>query len=228
IPDPINIPFPLFAEINSLWAIIWLCMSLGVMWIGVFTALQSQKVGTSIVNSIKGFGEGIGKVALKLPLSIPFVPAPSSIGIGGANQSASILEMKDFARNLANRRDITDATSAVGSNHHLANTISAQSERVKNDIRTEINVSLQNDPTNTAKIAQIMKRRFQNDQVIQRMDTDSVFDDVSRALPDLKDKLDRAIEQSRNQSNPPSPAPAATEPEAPPLVPAPAPPPSTT
>ncbi len=72
-----GISYPLISGINSLYQIIWLAMSLGVMWVGVFAALETGKFSKAITDKIRETGKGYGQVAAKLPLAMP-LPMPGS------------------------------------------------------------------------------------------------------------------------------------------------------
>ncbi len=68
------IPFRIFDGINNFWQLLWLCMSLGVLWVGVFSILKGDDILSSGAQSIKGFGQSLGSIALKAPLAIPTIP----------------------------------------------------------------------------------------------------------------------------------------------------------
>jgi hypothetical protein len=81
-PGPMNaIRFPLISGVNSIYQIVWLCIALAVMWVGVFKALESQKLTASLTNKVKDIGSSAGQAVARLPLHAP-LPMP-----GGGNTS---------------------------------------------------------------------------------------------------------------------------------------------
>ncbi len=86
-----KIAIKLFDGIGSFWELVWLGMTLGVLWVGVFEMLG--KMGPMAFGSaaIKGMGETLGKIALKAPLSLPVFPS-----IGGK----SILGLPTMLRGI--------------------------------------------------------------------------------------------------------------------------------
>ncbi len=78
-----GIPIRIFDQINNFWQLLWLFMSLGVIWVGVFAVLKGDDILSTGAQSIKGFGETLGKIALKAPLAAPILPG-SSLSIAGA------------------------------------------------------------------------------------------------------------------------------------------------
>ena len=86
---------PILADVKDIWQILWMLMALGVMWIGVFAALKQDEFIGKIVEPIKGYGEMLGKAALKAPLAAPILP------IGAGMSPLQLLKMpRNFAGGL--------------------------------------------------------------------------------------------------------------------------------
>lgn len=87
-----NLPIKMFDEIGDFGQLLWLMLSLGVLWIGVFEAL---KKGPDIVNkytdTIKGTGQTFGRIAAKLPLSIAPIPG---VKLGGQSLTPYALSQR--------------------------------------------------------------------------------------------------------------------------------------
>lgn len=67
-----GIKIRLIDGISNYWQLLWLLMTLGVFWVGTFAALErAGGFYAKVAQSIKGYGEAWGKVALKAPLSVP-------------------------------------------------------------------------------------------------------------------------------------------------------------
>src|SRR3989344_3244234 len=95
---------PILADVKDIWQILWMMMALMVMWLGVFAALKQDEFIGKIVEPIKGYGEMLGKAALKAPLAAPIIPMA-----GGAK---SPLELLKTPRNIA---DTINATGRLAS-----------------------------------------------------------------------------------------------------------------
>ncbi|MBM3230801.1 hypothetical protein FJZ28_00565 [Candidatus Peregrinibacteria bacterium] len=77
--------------VNTFWQLMWLVMSVMVIWIGFFGSIT--KLGgfyASAVAGIQQFGNSIGQSAIKIPLALPIIP----VGKGGM----SILGAKNAAQ----------------------------------------------------------------------------------------------------------------------------------
>lgn len=142
----VNVKIPLFDGLDNFWQIFWLAMSLGILWKGVFMALER---GPAVVNhftaGIKSVGEAAGSVALKAPLSVP-LPLPTG--------TASLLSLK---RKLDPRQiearmesgDFWNDTQKKASAENANKMTKEVANTFKNDIKVVINNP--NDP-NSAKV----------------------------------------------------------------------------
>lgn len=74
-----GISIRLFDGVTNLWQLMWMCMSMGVLWVGVFEVLTKHGgIMAKGAETIKGIGEGYGKLALKAPLAAPILPGATS------------------------------------------------------------------------------------------------------------------------------------------------------
>lgn len=71
-----TVEFPLTGNISDFQEMLWLIMTIGILWVGVFSTLEKMGIMAMGSQAIKGAGEGLGKFAIKTPLSIPFIPLP--------------------------------------------------------------------------------------------------------------------------------------------------------
>lgn len=60
--------------IGNLWQLLWLVLSLGIIWVGVFAVLAKDEWLGKGSGAVKSFGQTLGRIAVKAPLSIPFLP----------------------------------------------------------------------------------------------------------------------------------------------------------
>lgn len=72
----------LFDSISTYWQLLWLFMTLGVIWIGVFAVLEKAGIMGKGSQAIKSFGQTLGKIAVKAPLALPIIP-----GFGGGKMT---------------------------------------------------------------------------------------------------------------------------------------------
>lgn len=77
--DAAGISVRLFDGVSNLWQLMWMCMSMGVLWVGVFEVLTKHGgIMAKGAETIKGIGESYGKLALKAPLAAPILPGATS------------------------------------------------------------------------------------------------------------------------------------------------------
>lgn len=131
---------PILADVKDIWQILWMMMALMVMWVGVFAALKQDEFIGKIVEPIKGYGEMLGKAALKAPLAAPIIPMA-----GGAK---SPLELLKTPRNIA---DTINATGRLASRESLAGGLDpAKTKDIADKVKSNptLNVDIKNDITN--------------------------------------------------------------------------------
>jgi hypothetical protein len=67
----------LFVNVNTLWDLLWMIMTIGILWVGTFKMLNNMgEIYASVANTVSGWGKAIGGLAIKAPLSVPFIPVP--------------------------------------------------------------------------------------------------------------------------------------------------------
>ncbi len=89
--------------INGFHELLWLLMTLGIIWTGTFSVLESDELSSKIVGGIKGFGEGSLNIAKRSAMYAPVIPFP---GKGGG--STSIGDLMDAGRGAAHQRGLPD------------------------------------------------------------------------------------------------------------------------
>ncbi len=91
-----EIPFPLLDGIDDFWQLLWLLISLSVLYTGVFSVLKKQDgILATGAASIEGFGKSLGKLALSVPLSKEVIPLVS----GGAIQQSPLPALQQLNPN---------------------------------------------------------------------------------------------------------------------------------
>lgn len=85
--DIATVSFRIFDQVNNFWQLIWLGMSLGVIWVGVFTILEGDRILGAGSRKIQDFGQTLGSIALKAPLSIPTIPGTNMSYLGALTRA---------------------------------------------------------------------------------------------------------------------------------------------
>lgn len=71
-----TIGFRLADGVSNLFELLWLGITLGVLYAGVFTVLGKVEFVAPVTDFIKNIGKGMGAAVLKAPLALPFIPGP--------------------------------------------------------------------------------------------------------------------------------------------------------
>jgi hypothetical protein len=66
-----QIGFRLTNNISDFYSLLWLIMSLGIIWVGVFAVLEKMDIMAWGGQAIKSTGQALGSVAVKAPLHVP-------------------------------------------------------------------------------------------------------------------------------------------------------------
>ncbi|PIR48747.1 hypothetical protein COU80_03560 [Candidatus Peregrinibacteria bacterium CG10_big_fil_rev_8_21_14_0_10_55_24] len=77
----------LVVGINSFVDLLWKIMTLGVFWVGTFTALKIDDAYAGVSETIRGWGKAWGTIAVKAPLALPILPIPGAGGARGKSVS---------------------------------------------------------------------------------------------------------------------------------------------
>ncbi len=122
--------------ISDFWELLWLIMTLGVIWVGVFAALEKMGIMGKGSQAIKATGESLGRLAIKAPLSIPFLPGP-----GGKPQSlrqvGQTLNPRLLEGALDRTGNLTDALREIRSGRQNAiDSSNAMADRFRNNTNT--------------------------------------------------------------------------------------------
>ena len=81
---------PLLKEVRTLWQLLWMMLTVVVLWIGVFAAFGVDDTLGKWTEGIKNFGQTLLSAALKWPLTSPIIPMPAALG-GGDDGKVSLL-----------------------------------------------------------------------------------------------------------------------------------------
>lgn len=203
----------LLDNVANFWELLWLAIALGVLYTGVFAALQ--KIGGVLATgaeSIKQFGNAAGRVALKAPLALPILPGgqtPLFLAkqFNPRNIEAAISGpqgFKDFRNRLAgaagkdveNRKAAADIARNNAQMHDLGTKIAelkialkdpdkSKSEKVIADIKSQFKIDIDGGSLDNdlTKLVQDLKEN--------KGDTlnPSDFQDIERTVKDIKDDL---------------------------------------
>ncbi|MCF7844502.1 MAG: hypothetical protein K9M03_01585 [Kiritimatiellales bacterium] len=126
--------------VETFLSLLWLAMTLGVLWVGTFTALKAAKIAESIVQSIQNYGQMVGKGVAKLPLRIPFIPAPGGAPGGFMSAGAAYAKVKgSLNHNAAINEELNKLYpgSSTGTGGALADRVLTETKYTTN--KTHIN-----------------------------------------------------------------------------------------
>lgn len=100
-----------FLGINSLHQLLWLAITLGIMWIGTFKVLEtSGPIASKFVGSVKGVGEGALKFGMNTLGYAPILPMPG----GKPGEKGSVFGMRDVLRRGAGGRGANEIMDFFG------------------------------------------------------------------------------------------------------------------
>ncbi len=98
---PLCAPTGMFVSgVNTLWGMLMLLIGFFIIWTGFWAALKIDDIYTNVTAGIKSFGESVGKVALKLPLSVPIIPTAAG--------AKSVLGIDDSIRRIQSKLSAGD------------------------------------------------------------------------------------------------------------------------
>ena len=225
----------LLSNVSTMFQLLWILMSMGVIWFGVFAILNNMKIIGMGSTAIKNYGQMLGGLVLKAPLALPFIPLPG----GGPKLSplaamrmpqtlksaieagAPLPEALERIKGGKGGEDFDSAARRIGANSEAMKSLGEKIERLGGAAKG----------TNAEKSAlEEIKRYLSRDLQVDtsRIDTNNISS-AAKALRELTDKL----QQQSNASTAPgigtmqrtldkilqrsaAPAPAAPPPVAPP------------
>ncbi len=185
---------PIVNGVNDWWGLMWLCAAIGIIYIGAFSALESNKIIGQATNKVKGFGDSVVGIASAAPMLIPLpLPGPNgttttqTLGqlankpqqIKNAIQQ-SALSGKSLKETLAGQQGGT--TTQGGLNIEATNKIlssnSAENQRIVDAIR-----QLGSTPAGAARDNQL---RDLTQQLNARLPAGSAQLTTANVLPELR------------------------------------------
>lgn len=95
--------------ITEIHELIWMLLTLGIIWTGTFAVLESDEYSAKIVGGIKGIGEGGMNVAKQSLLFAPVIPFP---GKGGGKTSVG--DMLSGAKGMAFEKGVWGRGGGAG------------------------------------------------------------------------------------------------------------------
>jgi len=99
-----NVSIRLFDGVNNLWELLWMCMSMGVLWVGVFNVLKESGVMGAAAGAIQNAGQSLGSAALGG--TVGNIPLPM---IGGGK-----MNLRTFAANMKDGNPFNDGKGGGG------------------------------------------------------------------------------------------------------------------
>ncbi|MBI3619037.1 hypothetical protein HY213_03330 [Candidatus Peregrinibacteria bacterium] len=195
---------PLFAGVATIGQLFWMLNGLTIIWIGVFTALKTQKSSARIVEQIQGFGTNLGKLAWKAPLSLPILPAPGG-GKMSANQAGKLANPKEWLGRINAGETLGPDTIGKILNRTPAGVLEKQGAAAQTIIpRVELNINnLAANPNSNGDFDAIMNAMRQN-QELSRLSGGQIMEAIIHAMeqrltPQQKAQLRQAAQQRQPQ-----------------------------
>ncbi len=201
---------PLFTGMKDIWQLLWMFIALFIMWIGTFAVLKQDELISKFTEPIKGYGEGIGKFAMKAPLAIPFIPGPGGKTVAPLELIKGASSSNLNAMLADGRLDKQDQGRFMGGQAAQQAAADAK-KKIKNDITIQTNIKTMintNDlgdaatpAARKAKLAEIFNK-VKDLPEFQGMTQDTVFDhvlnDTTTGLTQAEvDRLKAAVQKNR-------------------------------
>lgn len=182
----------LLSPINNFWDLLWLCITLGVIWMGVFAVLEKGGIMATGTQAIKGFGKSLGSLALKAPLAAPIIPGlnmtplaalkkynPRSVEAGISGSKG----LRGFAENDAeSRRGIQNASAA----QRLAGN-SADVDKLHTDLQHLLAAVQADKAAGTTTQQEAVLRRIKTDHSVD-LTSGNLNGDLSSLLDQIKNR----------------------------------------
>lgn len=180
-----GIDFKLTGNMSDYQQLLWLIMTIGIIWTGVFSALEKMGVMGMGSQMIKGAGEGLGKFAVKTPLSIPFIPLP-----GGG--STSLLNAGRAAANIGSADNPNDLFASLRNNNVNRTQQPAANAKLYEEAKKmdELNESVKKltdvmkDPDKTKRDAGF--KTFKNEHPTIQIDSNNPAESLRPLLAEIK------------------------------------------
>lgn len=186
---PININ--LLDQISNSWQMLWLVIAVGVLWVGVFSALNLISFSASITGKIQSAGKAYGTVGAKaLAGSIP-IP-----GVGSALSAAKTLSPGNLSRaidiknqplSLSGPPPPPPVTPANAGNPTTVKVLLAN-DGLRNDIQAKINlIQKETDPAKAKKIGDELIRDLRDRLSVDIADGD--YRGLNEALKKIEEEI---------------------------------------
>lgn len=108
---------PLIFGVRTWWGLLWMIASVMVLWKGAFMAMKTNQFASGFVEKVQGFGENIGRAAIKLPL---LTPLPMGGNLGSLAHMASSGIPSAIETSARTGQSVTEALAAMRNNNHQA------------------------------------------------------------------------------------------------------------
>lgn len=141
VPGLAGIKISLLNNVSDFWQLLWIVMTLGIFWVGIFSVLEKMELLGAGSRFFKGIGETLGRIAIKAPLAVPILP-------GGITPLAAVTSVpQGIESQLSGRRGIADVISSMrngripGGPGELEASAAhvGGSERVREELRVQFN-----------------------------------------------------------------------------------------
>lgn len=230
LPDPGlgSMGIRLLDNVNGIWSLLWLCMSLGIVWWGVFKVLENADVMGKYSQNIKAFGQQLGGLALRAPLAAPILP-------GGGTPLAAMNLLKDAPRGMnalldsgkslpAAFKDLTTKGAALDDRNRFVQKVTTDdgARRTFENKIDALKTAIERGPGNKTQADQLIKDINRDHKLNLNTDSTQIHTDLHNLAEEMRKKKDGtqtntknfadAIARANRVNNPPTTAPAAPPP----------------
>lgn len=132
VPGLAGIKISLLNNVSDFWQLLWIVMTLGIFWVGIFSVLEKMELLGAGSRFIKGIGETIGRIAIKAPLAVPILP-------GGITPLAAVNYPQGIEAKLNSGQSISSALKSMRNQGGLDDSVAhvGGSESVRRELREQ-------------------------------------------------------------------------------------------
>ncbi len=204
-----EIKVPLLTGLDTLGQIFWLALSLGILWKGVFMALErGPEVVNKFTNGIREVGAAAGRTALKAPLSIPIIPSP----VAGGKATSMLGAMKTIdPRNIEAQLGNDNMWAGMQQNADQRRGEQIADQAVTN-FQAKININnIGSDPNSQKNLSDALKElREKSPNLRENLNNDETlrayFEKMEKLGRKLDDQQQRVLRDALRRDPPAAPA----------------------
>ncbi len=203
----------LLPNVGNVWQLLWVIMSVMVIWKGFWAAIAIDEIYTNATAGIKSFGESVAGIVVRLPLNIPLpiLPGGGSLlslknKVGGVEslfrtgqgldprKLGQVLRGDDTGALAPDQQKKVDELFAKAKNGGAG---AAATNTMRTQITNNIMTDLSKDPTDAAfkQAAQDINNAMKNDPAFNGFTPEQKAAYFAKLARDMNKTVDAALEQ---------------------------------